>query len=72
MKYINNFKAIVDFKEMVFILTYQVMWILGVGKTLVGYKRGRPLPVLLRMGRPPSSASQKQTSTSTWNPTSYT
>ena len=43
-----------------------------VGKTLTGYKKGRPLPVLPRMGRPPSSAPQNQTSTSTWNPTSYT
>ena len=43
-----------------------------VGKTLTGYKKGRPLPVLPRMGRPPSRAPQNQTSTSTWNPTSYT
>ena len=43
-----------------------------VGKTLTGYKKGRPLPVLPRMGRPPSSAPQNQTSTSTWNSTSYT
>ena len=43
-----------------------------VGKTLTGYKNGRPLPVLPRMGRPPSSAPQNQTSTSTWNSTSYT
>ena len=43
-----------------------------VGKTLAGYKRGIPLPVLPRMGRPPSSAPQNQTSTSIWNPKSYT
>ena len=28
----------------------------SVGKTLTGYKKGRPLPVLPRMGRPHSSA----------------
>ena len=42
------------------------------GKTLTGYKKGRPLPVRPRMGHPPSSAPQNQTSTSTWNSTSYT
>ena len=29
---------------------------LDVGKTLTGYKKGRPLPVIPIMGRPPSSA----------------
>ena len=51
---------------------YEVDTTLVVGKPLTGYKKGRPLPVLPRMGRPPSSAPQNQTSTSTWNSTSYT
>ena len=50
----------------------EVYFHLPVGKTLTGYKKGRPLPVLPIMGRPPSSAPQNQTSTSTWNSTSYT